>query len=113
MRSIVELLEVLRDNIEFMDLGLCSLTRILTLDGSLGFNEYAELMYYIGMHRPTYGYDPNTCSLSALKKNKVLKTIDREHLIKTIKIGNWGWLPGEIEPRLKWLNERIEIEKTK
>jgi len=113
MRSIVELLEVLRDNIRFMNLGLCGLVRALTLDEFLSFSEYEELLGYIESRRPTYKYDPCECSFSELASKKALKTVDRKSLIEGIIAGKWGWLPGEVEPRLRWLNERIEIEKTK
>ena len=87
MKTIIELLELVKANRELMLTGLCSIIYQLYLDNIITINESKLLMDYIKRNRPVEGstyYEAESAD------------------------GAWHWTPWEWEPRERWLNAQIE-----
>ena len=84
MRAIPELLQVMLDNEEYFQYGLCAMTVDLKLAGLITHFEMLALDQYILSRRPR---------------------------TKTTR-GGFYWTKGEWEPREKWLQQRINRFKS-
>lgn len=76
-RSNYELLIILRDNMHMFEWGLCMLTAKLGDLSIINKDEEEKLIHYIDKNRP--------------RRMEFM----------------YGWTPGEISPRLEWLNDNI------
>lgn len=101
MRNIVELLELVYDELEkYTDFenGLCELIIEIFEAEILEDDELELLNNYIEEYRPSI--------IDSKESKEYFNEIDIYYNPK-----NWGWLPHFKGPRLKWLKERIQIEK--
>jgi hypothetical protein len=94
MRSIKELLIILRDNEFYFRSGLCGLAwKLQSMHTIITMREFNELDKFIDANRPVIG-DPH-CDIDCVDTP-------------------WYWPIGEWEPREKWLNDhiaRLEIRR--
>ena len=89
MRTIKELLIILRDSIELLETGLCLICLKLMLSDSITEAEYNYIHDYIYDNRPS-------------KKSKLYGNSDANP---------YYWDQGDKEPRLRWLNYHIKKNK--
>lgn len=100
-RNIVELLKILKEQLEnhinFQE-GLCSLVDEILNENILNSKECQILFNYIKYHRPIFKPTPED-----------LYELETIFSIIFLEKGYWGWYPGLKEPRLKWIDEHIEL----
>ena len=82
MRTEKELLQVLLDNMDRFETGLCHLTGILNIEGVITFEEEFIIDEYVYENSPEEFY------------------IDEYDI-------HYKWVKGEKQPRIDWLNEQI------
>ena len=91
MRTTQQLLQILLDNtkkkFKLGCRGLCSVTVELHIHRIITYDEYNELLGYVESNMPS---------------NYALHEWHRP--------GVWGWEPGNVTPRLKWLLEQIKLK---
>ena len=87
-RTIKELLQVMLDNQHLFYEGLCRLSVSLTSKGLISFHEKDMLLTYIKANRP--------------KLRACIRYIFCTEF-------NYYWTPGDITPRIKWLNKHIKL----
>jgi|WetSurMetagenome_2_1015567.scaffolds.fasta_scaffold211494_2 hypothetical protein len=78
-RNYLELFIIMRDNINMLHSGLCGYCNILRIHEKISSDEQDILLRYLEIHTP--------------------KRIDSAY----------GWAPGLIEPRLRWINDTINL----
>ena len=86
MKSIIELLELVKANRELMLTGLCSIIYQLYYDNIITTDECNLLMDYIKTNRPVKG---------------------SKHYESACADKTWYWSPWKWEPRERWLNAQI------
>ncbi len=84
-RSIKELLELMLDNQQLFTDGLCCWAITLRWQGKINNVEQLRLHFYIKDNPPLLVY-----------------------LRKIIMNGGYYWKPGDIAPRIKWINKHIK-----
>jgi len=87
MRNIKELLQVLLDNQQYFNLGLCLWVDELVYKDIISYRERYILHDYINKHRPSM-----FSSIEAWKNSN----------------SNYYWNRNNIVPRLNWINKHIE-----
>jgi len=88
MRTIKELLEIMLERKSLFHLGLCVWSQRLYNRDLMSYSEYSLLKKYINENRPKW-----YSSFDAL-------------------LHNWSvyyWEPGDIKPRIKWIQKHIKI----
>ena len=93
MRTIKELLQIMLDNPQHFDEGLCRWTNNLYIENLINGNEYWTLIDYIKANRP-----------SIFSSFDVFKQ-------KIIGQSYYYWGIGKIEPRIEWLKKHINKNK--
>ena len=83
MRSEKELLQVLLDNMDYFQTGLCRVITHLYLVDQIKYNELYLVRKYIRKNAPEM-YDESGC------------------------LSVFNWVKGEKQPRIDWLNEQIQ-----
>jgi len=81
MRTRKEILQLLLDNINLLQLGLCGLAWRLDNLRMISLEECLDIREYIKSQRPK----------------------------KTYKGYDYYWMPGNVKPRINWLKKHIEI----
>ena len=89
MRTIKELLIIMKDNIELLQTGLCYLTTMLSDRNIITSDERERIVDYIYDNRPS-------------EKSKLYGGPDH---------GLYYWEQGDLENRLRWLNYHIKKNK--
>jgi len=87
MRTGKELLQLMLENKNRFETGLCYWVITLYSRAIINKNEYELIKYYIKNNRPSM-----FSSLSAFKNIR----------------SNYYWEKGDITPRIKWINKQIE-----
>ena len=85
-RSINELLQLLLNNINLFESGLCYLISDLYIKDIITISECAKLEYYVNINKP----------------------INFNTLLHCMKDGYFYWKRGSKEPRIKWLKKHIK-----
>ena len=83
MRTRKELLQLLLDNINMLQLGLCGLAWRLSNRRMISIEECLDIREYIRQQRPK----------------------------RTYKHYDYYWKPGNIKPRIAWLKRHIEMNR--
>lgn len=86
MRSIKELLQLMLDNQESFDKGLCHWVKYMYIDGLISNKEFMLLSSYIDINPP------------------FIYKIYRRHR-------GYYWKPGNIKPRIDWIKKHIKKNK--
>jgi hypothetical protein len=87
IRSIKELLQVMLDNQDLFDVGLCKWNLLLYRSGNISKYEHIMLIYYIRYNRPSMW-----SSVYAFKNRN----------------NAYYWVCGDIQPRVKWIKKHIK-----
>lgn len=85
-RTIRELLEVMLNNIDIMDNGLCTLAYTLLEDGVFTEDEFITIYGYIQRNKPV-------------------------NLHTIMSLDGYYWEIGEKRPRIKWLKKHIKLNQ--
>lgn len=90
-RIVVPLLELMLENQELFDCGLCSWIAMLRLKNIISNDEFVILRMYVRLNRPSI-----FSSWGAFRQRNRL----------------YHWPSGNIKPRIKWINQHIAKLKT-
>jgi hypothetical protein len=83
LRSIKQLLQVMLDNQNLFDNGLCYWVTEVYHEGLISYEERAILLKHIQNNKPSFSF------------------------IRIFVTGGYFWKAGDIKPRIKWINKHI------